>query len=72
MRKTLTILMIVLGIALSGVSYFIWAAPISSSPMTAVSSDPRVPYAPTFFIVGIVLVFLAAVVYELLPDREGS
>lgn len=33
-------------------------------------SDPRVLGAPLIFILGIMLVFISAVVYELLPDRR--
>jgi hypothetical protein len=41
-------------------------------------SNPRVPFAPALFILGVMLVFIAAIVYELLPERgdrdrpEGS
>jgi len=68
MRTTLTLLLIVVGFGLQVVSYFFLAAPwgIPSSPAY---SNPRVPFAPTIFILGVMLVFLAAVVYELLPER---
>ncbi len=71
MRATLAILMVIVGFALQAVSYFFLAAPwgIPSSP---VYSNPRVPFAPTLFILGVMLVFLAAVVYELLPDRQAQ
>jgi uncharacterized membrane protein len=72
MRKTVSILMVILGIGLSAVSYFVFAAPLTHSPMTVANSEPRVPFAPTLFILGIVLVFLAAVVYELMPEKEDS
>ncbi len=69
MRIFLTLLMVVLGFALQFVSYFYLAAPlgVSSSPAY---SDPRVPFAPLIFIIGVMLVFLAAVVYELIPDKQ--
>lgn len=68
MRVFLALLMIILGFALQFVSYFYLAAPlgVSSSP---IYSDPRLPFAPLLFIIGVMLVFLAAVVYELLPDK---
>jgi Ni/Fe-hydrogenase subunit HybB-like protein len=68
-RATLAILMVIVGFALQGVSYFKLAAPwgIPNSP---VFSNPRLPFAPTLFILGVMVVFLAAVVYELLPEKE--
>jgi len=61
--------MVVLGFTLQAVSYFYLAAPIGQ-PTSPVYSDPRLPFAPLLFIVGIALVFLAAVVYELMPDKK--
>ena len=69
MRKTLTILMVVLGFAIQAVSFFYLAAPIGAVT-NETFSNPRMPYAPVLFIVGVGTVFLAAVVYELLPDKD--
>jgi hypothetical protein len=68
MRTTWTLLMVIVGFGLQAVSYFVLAAPwgIPSSPAY---SNPRVPFAPALFILGVMLVFLAAVVYELLPEK---
>jgi len=65
----LAIPMVIIGFALQGVSYFVLAAPwgIPNSPAF---SNPRLPFAPTLFILGVMIVFLAAVVYELLPEKE--
>ena len=71
MRTTVSILMVVLGFALQAVSYFFLAAPIGQ-PTSPAYSDPRMPFAPLLFIVGIALVFLAAVVYELMPDKKSQ
>ncbi len=71
MRTTVSILMVVLGFALQAVSYFFLAAPIGQ-PTSPAYSDPRLPFAPLLFIVGIALVFLAAVVYELMPDKKSQ
>ncbi len=68
MRNTLTFLMVVGGFALQAVSYFLLAAPLGI-PTGVSFSNPRLPFAPTLFIVGVMVVFLAAVVYELLPDK---
>lgn len=71
MRVLLTLLMIVAGFALQAVSYLYLAAPLGI-PSSPVYSDPRVPFAPLIFIIGIMLVFLAAVVYELMPDKQAQ
>lgn len=69
MRKTITILMVILGFAIQAVSFFYLAAPIGAVTNEAFS-NPRMPYAPVLFIVGVGTVFLAAVVFELLPDKD--
>ncbi|MFQ5594958.1 MAG: hypothetical protein ACE5HA_12505 [Anaerolineae bacterium] len=69
MRTALAILMVIGGFALQAVSYFLLAAPLGK-PTSPFYSNPRVPFAPTLFILGVMLVFLAAVVYELLPERQ--
>ncbi len=69
MRNVLTVLMVVVGFALQAISYFVLAAPWVTTGVP--SGEPRVVGAPVLFIAGVVLVFLAAVVYELLPERRG-
>lgn len=69
-RTVLTILMIIGGFALQAVSYFLLAAPLGI-PTSPAFSNPRLPFAPTLFILGVMLVFLAAVVYELLPESKN-
>lgn len=68
MRGAIAILMVIGGFVLQAVSYFWLAAPLGI-PTSPVYSNPRIPFAPTLFILGVMLVFLAAVVYELLPER---
>ncbi len=68
MRATIAILMIIAGFALQAVSYFLLAAPWGI-PTSPAYSNPRLPFAPSLFILGVMIVFLAAVVYELLPER---
>ncbi len=70
MRKNLTFLIVFLGFSLQGVSFFYLAAPLGTSTNESFS-NPVMPFAPLVFIVGVGLVFLAAVVYELLPDKNG-
>lgn len=62
--------LVVAGFSLQIVSYFFLAAPLGL-PTSPAYSDPRLPFAPALFILGVMLVFLAAVVYELLPERTN-
>ena len=70
MRKVITSLLVVLGFVLQAVSYFLLAAPLGAATNESFS-NPRMPFAPVLFIVGVGSVFLAAVVYELLPEKYG-
>lgn len=70
-RTLLTILLVVVGFALQAVSYFLLAAPLGR-PASPDFSNPRLPFAPGLFILGVMMVFLAAVVYELLPERDSE
>ncbi len=62
---------LLIGLALGFASYFALAAPLGT-PTNDGFSDPSVPFAATLFVVGIVLVFLSVVLYELLPTRSGE
>ncbi|MBW8011107.1 MAG: hypothetical protein FVQ83_07700 [Chloroflexi bacterium] len=70
-RSILSLGLVVIGFALQFVSYFFLAAPIGI-PTNESFSNPRLPYSPALFIGGVMLVFLAAIVYELFPEREVS
>ncbi len=70
MRVALTSLTLLAGAALVLVSYFVLAAPaIGGPPVKESFSNPQVPFAPLFFVIGVILVFVAPLVYELLPSR---
>ncbi len=71
MRKTIALSMVVVGFGLEAVSYLFLAAPIGQ-PTSPAYADPRLPFAPLLFLVGVALVFLSAVVYELLPDKKTT
>ncbi len=71
MRKTIALLMVVGGFALQAITYFFLAAPVGT-PVNEAFSNPRVPFAAGLFVLGVMFVFLAAVVYELLPERWGQ
>jgi nitrate/nitrite transporter NarK len=67
MRKGLTIGMIVVGIALMVISYFGLTAPWGARSVS--NSNPRMQFAPLVFVVGVMMAFGSALVYEMLPDR---
>lgn len=69
-RGIVSWLLIVFGLLLMVLSYFYWSAPWGLPPTGPEFSNPRIPYAPLIFIIGVILVFLAAVVYEVYPERE--
>ncbi|MFN3973964.1 MAG: hypothetical protein ACK4K2_01620 [Dehalococcoidia bacterium] len=68
MRIALTVLTLVAGVVLAVVSYFFLAAPLGQ-PVHEGFSNPRVPFAAGLFVLGVMLTFLSAVVYELFPER---
>lgn len=67
-RRLLTSLFLVVGILLMVVSYFFWTAPWGA--VSVENSNPRLEWAPAIFVLGVVLAFSSALIYELLPDRE--
>ncbi len=67
MRRTITIVLVVAGLALMVVG-FLAAAPWGTSVVA--DSNPVFVGAPTLFIVGIASIVVAAVLYELLPDKR--
>ena len=66
MRKTMFWLTLLAGFGLA-ILGFVLAAPIGpvADPAT---NQPGVPFAPTIFVLGILLLFSSAAVYELTPD----
>lgn len=69
-RGVVAVGMVLFGTVLMVVSYFFWGAPWGMPPSGPEYSNPRVPFSSVIFIFGVVLIFLAAVAYELLPDRR--
>lgn len=66
MRLTLFLLTLLTGLALAIVGFNL-AAPIGPT-LGPINSNPRVPFAPGIFVIGVVLMFASAVVYELVPS----
>lgn len=68
-RAVIALLMLLVGLVVAVVSYLFLAAPLGP-PASPVYSNPRLPGAPAIFILGVMLVFLSAVVYELIPEKQ--
>lgn len=71
MRGMIALLLLLGGIGLAAVSYFALAAPLGP-PIGPEYSNPRLLGAPALFILGIMLIFLSAVAYELIPEPQPS
>ncbi len=69
MRGLLTILTVLAGLLLAIVSYLFMAAPLGIATDESFS-NPRVPFAATGFVIGVALIFISAIVYEVLPESE--
>jgi hypothetical protein len=57
------------GTALAVVAYFGMGAPIGT-PVSESFSNPRVPFAATFFVAGVSLALVSLVLYEVLPEQR--
>ncbi len=66
MRRPITIGLVVVGFVLMLIGYFA-SAPWGSSSVA--DSDPVFAGAPLLFVLGIIAVVAAAILYELLPDQ---
>ncbi|MBI4493692.1 MAG: hypothetical protein HY690_12950 [Chloroflexi bacterium] len=71
MRAVITLLMLGGGVLLAMASYFFLAAPLGQA-VSPMYSNPRLPGAPALFVLGVMLTFLSAVAYELIPERASS
>ncbi len=66
MRKNMFWLTLLVGFILT-IAGFMLAAPIGPATSPAIS-NPGLPFAPTIVVLGILLLFSSALVYELMPD----
>jgi prepilin signal peptidase PulO-like enzyme (type II secretory pathway) len=66
MRRTITVAMILIGAGLMLLGYLL-SAPWGADSVA--NSDPRLPFAPAIFVLGVIVVFSSAIVYELIPNR---
>jgi hypothetical protein len=69
-RALMALMVLAAGVALMIVSYFLLATPWGFPPESEDFSNPRVVFAPLIFIVGVIMVFGSAIVYELWPERR--
>lgn len=69
MRKLAFLLTLLVGIILALAGLFL-SAPFGPTAGPEYS-DPRLPFAPLIFIIGVATTILAPVVYELFPDRRN-
>jgi len=69
-RRILFFSTLIVGLALA-VTGFALAAPIGANTGPEFS-NPRLEFAPALFIVGIILTFSSAVVYEVFPNHRGK
>lgn len=68
MRTLVALTTFGIGLLLAIVSYFWLAAPLGQ-PISETYSNPRLLGAPMLFILGVMLIFLSAVIYELWPEH---
>jgi hypothetical protein len=71
MRIGLTLLTFLVGAILALVSYFVLSAPLGT-PTNEDFSNPNMEFAPLLFVIGMSIAVFSVVVYEILPDDEGS
>jgi len=68
-RTLVTLITMIVGLTLAVVSYF-WLATPLGQPTSEWFSNPRLDYAAALFVLGVVLTFSSAIVYELFPSKE--
>lgn len=67
MRRRLTVGLVSLGLVLMVIGFLV-AAPWGSSSVS--DSNPAIVGAPILFLLGIVSIVTAAILYEVLPDKR--
>lgn len=68
MRRIVTVLLIVAGLGLMAVSYFGLAAPWCATSVGC--SDPRLPWAASLVVLGILIAISASIFYSVYRDDE--
>ena len=70
-RGVLAVGLAIIGFTIQFVSFLFLAAPWGFPPSSPEHSDPVVPFAPLIFISGVMLVFIAGILYEVIPGRRS-
>ncbi|MFQ5907379.1 MAG: hypothetical protein ACE5JE_00925 [Thermoplasmata archaeon] len=65
-------LRLIVGATLVVVSFFFLATPWGFPPSSVEYSDPRLPFAPLLLIIGGVIMWLAAVAFEIVPKKAAG
>lgn len=68
MKRLITIVMLVVGLALMVVTYFFGAAPWCNTEVAC--SNPRVEWSPALFVLGVIIAFSSACYYQV--SKRGS
>jgi len=68
MHRTLFLVTILFGLALAAIGLLL-APPVGPATTPAIS-NPRMPFAAGVFTLGVMIMFLSAVVYELVPSER--
>ena len=66
-RKPITLMFLIVGVVLAIVSYFFLSAPWGNESVS--NSNPRMQFGPALLVLGVIMAFGSAIIYELLPDR---
>ncbi len=69
MRLKLTLMTVIIGLALA-ITGFVLAPPIGETT-SPVISNPVVPFAAGMWVIGIIVLFLSPVVFNLVKDEEA-
>ena len=67
-RSVITILMIVVGLLLMVLAYFLGAAPWCADSVEC--SNPRLEWSPAIFVLGVIVAFSSAIYYEVAKDKK--
>lgn len=67
-RGLITIGMILAGLILMVGSYFYGAAPWCADAVEC--SNPRLPWSPAIFVLGVILAFTSAIYYDVAKDKK--
>lgn len=67
-RGVITLAMILVGLVLMVVAYFFGAAPWCVDEVAC--SNPRIPWSPAIFVLGVIIAFSSAIYYEVAKDKE--